>query len=288
MPKLKVVEFQTVSYCNSDCLVCPWSKLKKNTVLQYMDEKTWKSLIDGLKEMQPERVIPYLNNEPLLDKDIFEKIEVLKQIVPSCTMELSTNGLLMNKDISEKLLHSPIDDILISVFGHDAESQTRIMGPNIPYKQVVENVLYLRKILNQTKSHKNLAVVKIVNSPYVNQSDVEKNKQFWLKHGVEVREYGYLDRAKNIGQSSQRDNKIKPNGCELKRDQERMYVYCDGTAYLCCHDWSRRFPMGNINQTSMKNIWQGQYYKKIRKMVNGKIDSDESFLCRNCKLCMGI
>lgn len=286
MKKLKVVEFQTVSYCNSDCLVCPWSQLKKSAVLKYMEDTTWNNLLQGLEEMQPDRVIPYLNNEPLLDKDIFSKIETVKKIVPHCSIELSTNGALMNEDIAKKIATSPIDDILISVFGHDEESQRQIMGNNIPYKIVEENVLRLKNILEKNNIKKNLAVVKIVNSPYVSYDDIIKNKFFWNSNNIEVYEYGYLDRAKNIGNESQRDVNIKPNGCELNRHNERMYIYFDGDVSLCCHDWRKRFLLGNINKQSMKEIWKGRLYEKYRMMVDGNMDSGKNFLCRSCKLCL--
>ncbi len=285
MPKLKVVEFQTVSYCNSDCLICPWSQLKKHATLKYMDEKTWANLLSGLKDMQPDRIIPYLNNEPLLDKNIFSKIEVLKNTVPHCTMELSTNASLMSPDIIEKLAESPLNDILISVFGHDRESQKRIMGKNVPYEKVVYNVLQLKKALDQTRNHKNLAIVKVINSPYTSQEDIIKNKSFWQDHGISVYEYGYLDRAGNIGTNCQRNADIKPYGCELNRHNERMYLYFDGEAYLCCHDWRRRFSVGNINTSSLHDIWESENYTRLRMMVNGKLDSDKNFLCRSCKLC---
>lgn len=286
MKKLKVVEFQTVSYCNSDCLVCPWSQLKKSAVLKYMNDDTWNSLLQGLEEMQPDRVIPYLNNEPLLDKDIFAKIETIKKIVPHCSIELSTNGALMNEDIAKKISLSSIDDILISVFGHDEESQRQIMGNNVPYKIVKENILRLKNILEKNNIKKNLAVVKIVNSPYVSYDNIMKNKIFWNSNNIEVYEYGYLDRAKNVGNDNQRDINIKPNGCELNRHNERMYIYFDGEVSLCCHDWRKRFLLGNINNQSLKEIWDSQLYKKYRMMVDGDINSGKNFLCRSCKLCL--
>lgn len=55
--------------------------------------------------------------------------------VPHCTMELSTNASLMSPDIIEKLAESPLNDILISVFGHDRESQKGLWGKMFPMKR---------------------------------------------------------------------------------------------------------------------------------------------------------
>jgi len=255
--------------------------MKPHHTIKHISEPVWECLLQSLEEIQPSRIIPYLNNEPLLDKRIFERIEAAKRIVPQCTMELSTNGSLLTDNTIEKLLSSPLDDILISVFGHDNESQQFIMGEGQPYDKLVQAVQKLHRL----GAHKNIAVVKVVDSPYLKEQNVQDNKKFWQDLGIKVLEYGYLNRSKNTGTETQRDEMINPKGCGLNRHKERIYVHHDGLVSFCCHDWHKKHIMGDLKKNSLLEIWQSDHYAELRAMVDGKLPADTAFLCRRCKLC---
>ena len=285
MKNFKVIEFQTVSLCNSNCVVCPWRLLKKHTKLQYLSDYLWQKLLKELREIQPQRIIPYLNNEPLLDENIFEKINTLKSVVPKCTMELSTNGSLLDAGKIDALIEGPLDDILISIFGHDEKSEKAIMNNTFSYKKIVENVMELNQKNQSLKKSKNIAVVKIVDSPFVCEEDLKENICFWEKQGIKVLQYGFLNRAGNLETKAQRNCLISPKGCELNRHHERIYMYADGFVTFCCHDWNKSYKMGDFNLQSLSEIWYSQKYDELRSQINGKKESKNDFLCRKCKLC---
>ena len=281
----KIIEFQTVSHCNSDCIVCPWHLLKKTAKLQYLSDDLWQKLLKELAKIQPQRVIPYLNNEPLLDDNIFDRVGTLKSILPNCTMEISTNGSLLNSEKIDALLYGPVDDILISVFGHDETSEKALMNPSFSYNKIVEHVIELHEKNQKLAKHHNIAVVKIDNSPFIKEKDIENNISFWEKHGIKVLRYGFLNRAGNIKIKEERNPIIVPQGCELNRHNERIYMYVDGFITFCCHDWKKAYKMGDFNHQSLAEIWNSAKYKNLRLQIDGKKPSATDFLCRKCKLC---
>ena len=65
MRKPQIVEIQTINYCNAACKICPWPEVKPR-VAKRIDDVLWKSLLEQIAEIEPRRVIPYLNNEPFL------------------------------------------------------------------------------------------------------------------------------------------------------------------------------------------------------------------------------
>ena len=283
----EVIEFQTISWCNSDCLICPWHRIKEHTQFQHLSDKLWNKLLKELKEIQPKRIVPYLNNEPLLDSNIFDKINALKSNVPNCTMELSTNGSLLNSEIIDNLIQGPIDDILVSLFGYDEESEKIIMNKTFSYNKIIEHILELNEKNNTLKKTKNIFVVKVVNSPFVDEAKLQKSIKFLEQKGVHILQYGYLNRAENTEDTPQRQHYVIPAGCELNRHKKRIYMYTDGFVTFCCHDWEKAYKMGDFNSETLISIWNSRKYSDLRNQVNGLIDSPDEFLCRKCKLCLG-
>ena len=72
--KLKAIEIQTISCCNSKCIVCPWIQIKDSVPKQSMSEYIWNKVLEGISALVPDIIYPYNNNEPLLDKKIESRI----------------------------------------------------------------------------------------------------------------------------------------------------------------------------------------------------------------------
>ncbi len=47
-------------------------------------------------------------------------------------------------------------------------------------------------------------------------------------------------------------------------------------------DWRREVILGNVKTKNVYEIWNGEKYDKIRKMVNDKIESSHNFICKRC------
>src|SRR5262245_33324273 len=87
-PNIRFVQIQTHSRCNADCVFCPWIESEHNTVNRgEMTNGTWQLVLDRLMPfadgINRGKVCPYLMNEPLIDRGIFEKINDIYQRFPS-------------------------------------------------------------------------------------------------------------------------------------------------------------------------------------------------------------
>ena len=60
------------------------------------------------------------------------------------------------------------------------------------------------------------------------------------------------------------------------RPFEQMYIAYDGTAVLCCQDWTLSEVMGDTKITPLLEIWRGAIYRKKR---------EELIMCRRDGLC---
>ena len=282
--RLRTIGIQTVSYCNSGCIVCPWTSIKDSVPKQSMSNNIWNKALEGITVFNPEMIMPYMNNEPLLDKNIESRIRDLRSVSPQALIELSTNGILLNGKSSGFLVNN-VDIILISLFGYDEISNLRIMGKGMSYERIKNNILNLRKEKEATGSKSIINIIKLINNPFMSNDVVFRDRSFWEKEGIHIRYYYFVDRSTNTGDFKQRDNRIKLYGCDFNRHKESTYISYNGDISFCCHDWRSKYIMGNLNENSLFDIINGEKFNRIREMVDGVTDSGDHFLCKTCFHC---
>jgi len=282
--KLKAIEIQTVSWCNSQCVVCPWLQIQDSTPKQSMTNYLWNKVLEGVSALDPDIIYPYNNNEPLIDKKIESRILDLLSASPHSEIEFSTNGLLLTEKISEFLVNH-VDRILISLFGSDETSNSEIMGKTISYNRVKNNILKLKKINEENGSKSIISVVKLFDCPFISNDTVLKDWIFWEDEGINMIFYKFIDRSTNAGNFYQRDNTVKASGCDFNRHFKSTFIRYNGDVNFCCHDWRNEYIMGNLNTNTLIEILNGENYNQIRAMVDGNVDSDPEFLCKKCFHC---
>ena len=282
--RLKAIEIQTISCCNSRCIVCPWVQIKDSVPRQSMSEYIWNKVLEGVGALDPEIIYPYNNNEPLLDKKIESRILDLRSVSPRSHIEISTNGLLLTEKLSTFLVNH-VDSILISLFGYDETSNFEIMGKGMSYNRIKANILRLDEINRSAGSKCMINIAKLVDCPYLSNDAVLKDWIFWEDEGIPVRYYQFVDRSANVGDFKQRNRTVKACGCDYNRHILSAFIRYNGDVNFCCHDWRNEYIMGNLHENSLIEIINGEKYHHIRMMVDGIVESDADFLCRKCFHC---
>ena len=153
------------------------------------------------------------------------------------------------------------------------------------YNKIKNNILELKKVNEESGSKSNINVSKLIDSPFMSNDTVLKDWIFWEDEGIPVRYYTFVDRCTNVGDFKQRDRTIKAYGCVYNRHTTSTFIRYNGDVYFCCYDWRNEYIMGNLHENSLPDIINGEKYNRIRKMVDGIIDSDVDFLCKKCLHC---
>ena len=71
----KVIEIQFHNICNSNCSICPYADMGYKA--EKMSDELYDKFVSELDESKLTRIIPYLNNEPFLDKDYVRKVRAI-------------------------------------------------------------------------------------------------------------------------------------------------------------------------------------------------------------------
>ena len=279
----KIIEFQTHTRCNGYCKICPYEETKEVIPYCRMSDENVDILIKELEEHKEyiERVVPYLNNEPFLDKRC---ISILRRLKKNHFIELSTNASLLSESIIKTIVSEElVDDFRISFFGGTKETYSQLM-PGLPFEKVVENI---RNFLSINSGRISTQITMILLPWLEIESDINKVKKLFPNTNIVT--FGYLDRAGNnkVFRNNIRmdeNSKIRLFGCNLERPFERACIMANGNMILCSQDWKNEIIQGNIFETSISEVWNSHRAINVKKMVKGETESVDGFLCKRCKL----
>jgi len=89
---------------------------------------------------------------------------------------------------------------------------------------------------------------------------------------------GQLKQAE-LEKSKIKDFLTKRNFCS--RIDDCMTILVDGSVALCCWDYEGRVILGNLKNSTIKEVWVGEELKKVREALKNR-DWKNLPLCVNC------
>lgn len=288
-----LIQIQTINACNASCVMCPYSKNKKEKYQIMSDDLFAKIIqeISGVKNIT--QIHLYLQNEPLLDFRIFDRVKLIKKLknknIETCIV---SNGSLLNDKKIEQLLLSQNDITSFSIDAFTKKTYEKIR-PGLDFDKLIRNI----KKINKTQNMKKMSVSFLVQ--HENYQELNDFKKFWRKKGVNVIVKELTNRAgalksynkvrykkQNISLTKKIKNKILTKtikNCPFLILSFNILV--NGDVILCCNDYNHVMILGNIKESSIKDIWNGEKYKKIRELFYKK-RFDEIPICRDCTFIM--
>ena len=279
----KYFSIQTTSLCNADCFFCPNKEVKYLFPPKIMDEKLYKKIIDECKvHKNIERIILYLNNEPLTDCHIINRINYAKETVPWASVHILTNGSLLDDKMQDELINSKLDWIGISMHGIKKESVEGAMG--LDYNVVFPRLL---RFIQKAKSKRNLEdfiMVTFLNHKYLSPGEKDEAINFWKGQGIRRISYfeSPISRAGNI-------NLFPPihlsriSGCNSIWANEMIHIVENGDVVMCCMDWKREVVLGNLENQDIYGVWNSPKYALARNKRDGIENSESNFICKRCE-----
>jgi hypothetical protein len=99
------IEIETINKCNSTCGFCPVNRHDDPRDFKRMSRELFCNIIDQLSDWEYDGVLKlYSNNEPFLDKRIFEFTEYARNKLPKAFLKIITNGTVLNVEKVDKIL----------------------------------------------------------------------------------------------------------------------------------------------------------------------------------------
>ncbi len=272
----KVIEIQFNNLCNSSCTICPYKDMHYDK--HFMEDELFSKFLQEIQLEKPERIIPYLNNEPFTDRNFIDKLERLRLCYDG-EIEISTNAALLDQEKIEKLAKIKLTELRISMFGFYGDTYKRFM-PTLNREKVLQNIKTIAEIFKDSQTKRSIVVI---DDGTIEEVEFNEMQDFVEKLGYQFCRWGFLDRAKNVAKKSNNFYNDSVNFCEQFRPSERIHILANGDVIFCCQDWSNEFKVGNIHDSTIKEIWNGKIYQNLRDSLFSN-DKKAPELCCNCKL----
>ena len=272
------VVLELVNRCDLQCVMC-YQGFRNDADKFTVDEAMLDKIFDDFKKNKLSALM-LTASEPLLYKH-FDK--VLKRAEEAEIMDvfIFTNGNLLNEKNSRLILNSCVTRLFVSIDAATEETYNKIRIPvskrlleENRLKKLENNVKNFIKLRDDLNNRLPLTRVSFV-ALKENSHEVELFKSKWetIVDSVEIqRETSIKVYDKNF-----RGKKLKNYTCN--KPWGDMSIYSDGSVGPCCNLVGRKIPIGNIKDTSIKEIWNGA---KMSELRDGFVKNNPNEVCKSC------
>lgn len=253
---------EPVSYCNLKCIMCFQSDptFTKPPHMGQMDINLFKKIIDEAVKENCGSLTMASRGEPTLHSKFGELLEYVKD--KFFDIKLNTNAMLLNEEKCHQILKNSVTELVFSVDAATREEYERIRR-NGNFEQVVNNIKQFHKIRKEFYPNSKCKT-RISGVKYDKNFDTEKFIDFW---GAIVDNVACVAMEKFYDTyNSKPTNKTSPCPCLWWS----LYVWFDGIVSPCDYDYKSVLNIGNVQEKSIKEVWTGENFSKLREdHING-------------------
>lgn len=235
LPLPTEIEISESGTCNRVCSFCPRSSVGFEDKKEFISNDLHQKLCDQLKNISYEGTIRYSGFvEPLIDKNIFNLIDMARQCLPKVNIEMVTNGDPLNLKRLKKLFEVGLNKILISAY--DGK----------------EDATKLESLCKSANLNENQYIVR--HRYYSEESDF----------GITLSNRAGLMENAEYKIASLKEPLKKP--CFIP--SYTFFLDYQGDVLICPHDWGKKIILGNLNKENFLDIWFNKKSIQVRKMLN--------------------
>lgn len=272
------INLETTNGCNASCIMCPHEDMQR--AVGTMSMELFQSIVDEVVEQQiPVKMFVVSGfGEPLLDRNIVERIRYIKSKGNYYT-KFHTNAALLVEKKAEEIIDAGLDELAVSFNAVKKESYEQVMR-FLKYEKVLKNVLKFLEIKEAKGSRTPKVMISCIKLD-ANASDIKQVKKFWkgkvdqvVKPVPENWAGGITNKSRWIYWQSLRE-KMWP--CRSLWDT--LDIQWDGKVALCCRDYEGKEIIQRVGETPLWDILETK--RRIGVAQKGG-DWSVTKLCHGC------
>jgi radical SAM protein with 4Fe4S-binding SPASM domain len=282
--------------CNFKCTFCPTGNIdmrrKSKRPIGRMSYELFKKIINDISKFESKiNIIKlYKDGEPLLNKNIYKMINYAKKKNITNDLHITTNASLLNRENTANLINAGIDSIKISVEHVSNKGYKDITQiSHTTYDDIYNNVAYLYKY--KMANNPNVRLHVKIEDTGLTKKEIQKfmsdftpiSDTISIDHLMGWASTGEQDLTLGVNSDKKTDGSYKSNN-EKNVCPTIFYslsISFNGDISPCCIDWNHSLVLGNVNDNSLLEIWNGESVKSFRlDQLMGKRKSYD--LCKSC------
>jgi radical SAM protein with 4Fe4S-binding SPASM domain len=226
-----------------------------------------------LHESRPHRprIAPQTWDEPLLNPRFVDYAREIKRHELVITMD--TNGFLLTDELMRAFIDIELDSVFVSVDAFSRETLMKTRGvSNLDF--LVGRVLRFLE-LRGARTFPRIGVSFVIEDS--NAAELEAFVDYWVQHVDVVRTNALFTKDRSLS--------VKPQ--PIRRPcwslWDSLMIHHEGSAALCCADTHYQVQIGNVRESSVEEVWNGNAFRQARR---SHLDGDFSrvSICATCDL----
>lgn len=285
------ISIEPTTACNLRCPECPSGLRSFSRPTGNLRADFFRRTIDDLyRDLY--FLIFYFQGEPYINPEFLDMVKYASQ--KGIYTITSTNGHFLSEENARRTIESGLDRLIISVDGSTQEvyEQYRKSGNLDQVLQGARNVVKWKKQLGSKTPH--LIFQFLVVRP--NEHQIPEIYRLAKEIGIDevklktAQIYDYAqgnslipvqDQYSRYRQQADGSYRIKN---KLLNHCWKLWHACvitwDGMVVPCCFDKDAQYRMGNLQDQSLRKVWQQKPYQEFRKnILKGR---DQIDICTNC------
>ena len=264
----EIVQIESTNMCNAKCVFCPRDEMHR--VQGVMSFDLFRKVVDECAELGITHVRMHNYGEAFMDRRLVEKIAYAKQ-KGIREVGMISNGSLITESVAREMIEAGLDAINISVDagGREVFESTRL---GLNYDKVIANIeriVRLRAELGRRRPKLILSFVRQNNSA---------DEQAFIEHWKNIADKIHVTDLHNWAGTLNAESDVN---YPCYRPWLTFTVLWDGRVSLCCADFDGRHVLGDLNTSTIQDIWNGAPYLEARRL---HLESGGPDICRACDL----
>ena len=289
-----IYNIELTNRCPMKCIMCARTHhMTRDQGL--MDFDLFTKVIDELVAENP----AYAQRDPLYevwlhhfgeslahpDFDRFIRYAVDKDVYTG----LSINPIMLTQSVTDRLLAAEPSLLFISLDGHDDDSFAEIRGLDNAWERSKERLLRFLE-LKKERGVGTRIILSMIDFPK-NAESLDAMRSYWQSvDGIDeflAKKFetwdGSAEDVNALGQNAlvQLGSTKSPQQTTCPVPWETMTVTWDGDLVPCCYDFNKKLVLGNLEQQSLAEIWNGEPMQALRReLIENRVDNP---LCKGCE-----
>ena len=291
----RVFNIETTNYCNMRCVMCPRTTLMTRKNIWIQDE-TFLKIIDQVRPHSAEDldhfwdfvereygasadepsentfyfrvvsrcVILHGYGEPLLDKKIVERVRICSERGIPTYFSCVPANLTVKR--AQDIMEAGLTVFKFSIDALDDDWQKKIRGKKNNFHASYQTILDIIE-LKKRKGYPTLLVPTMIALSEENDSPEMHRRFLNLWKGKDV--FAYIKSQDNrwlYEEDETMENRSHYASQYCEYPWTSLTVMADGSVVPCTQDYDTEMILGNVNEQSLEEIWNGETYRKFRSM----------------------
>lgn len=265
------VSLELINRCNLSCVMC--YTINHYGIKSSVTREQVVKITNELKKHEVPAAVLGLGSEALIYKDIDFVMEKIKD-AGVMDFFLGSNGVLLTEEFMEAMVINRLSRLEISMDAATPETYKKIRGKDelLTIERNVNKLLELKK-----KHNSKLPIIRLSYCVQdINKHEMDDFRDKWSEKVdyvdfQQLVNFSYVDEVRSG--NFENAKKIKPemlNNTHCAYPFNSLSIWANGDVTPCCTFYGMGLVMGNIENQTLKEIWDGDKIKEVRaRLLSG-------------------